>query len=281
MVQAKISPQPTPSCMTTTLIVGLQYPFYSYATVTDVQYCYSRLQNRLHPHTIHKVLLRHIDQQNVHVLGHAVAQAARGDSRMSAERAGARRVSRRSAGGSTPHSSLHCCAMTTTPFTPYWKPVGGPATGPPRDTYSWVFFVVAQIAGRHRPVAVVSSLGDNLFDETLQGYFLTAACQCTITIFTDRANHPAIRAELALAAAYYMRDGDHEYCQEPVELPELNCTKSQIALRRRPWDYTGIQEFPFIAACLLQGVGFDTREGVTCAACPELLGTVYRDTSIE
>jgi hypothetical protein len=68
---------------------------------------------------------------------------------------------------------------------------------------------VAQIAGRHRPVAVVSSLGDNLFDERLQGYFLTAASQRTITIFTDRANRPAIRAELALAAAYYMRDG-HE-----------------------------------------------------------------------
>ena len=42
-----------------------------------------------------------------------------------------------------------------------------------------------------------------------------------------------------------------------------------------------MREFPFIAACLLQGVAFDALEGVTHAARPEPLGTVYRDTSIE
>ena len=171
--------------------------------------------------------------------------------------------------------------MTSTPFKPYWKPVRAPVDEQLTGPYSWVFFVVAQIAGRHRPVAVVSSLGDNLLDETLQGYLLTAACQRIITIFTDRTNHPAIRAELALAAAYYTRDGDHEYHQEPVELPELNRRISQLALRRRPWDCTSVREFPFIAACLIQGVGFYAREGRTSAARPEPLGTVYRDTSIE
>lgn len=171
--------------------------------------------------------------------------------------------------------------MTSTPFKPYWEPVGGPVNPEQTDPYSWVFFVVAQIAGRHRPIAVVSSLGDNMLDETLQGYRLTAACQRIITIFTDRTNHPAIRAELALAAAYYTRDGNHEYRQEPVELPELNRKYCQLALRRRHWDCTSVWEFPFIAACLLQGVGFDAQEGFTSAAHPEPLGTVYRDTSIE
>jgi len=166
--------------------------------------------------------------------------------------------------------------MSSTPFTPYWK-----AVGPPADPYSWVFFVVAQIAGRHRPVAIVSSLGDNFQDETLQGCPLLAACHRTVTIFADQANHPTIRAELALAAGYYMRDGDREYRPEPVELPELNRVMAQPTLRgMRPW-YRGMQEFPFIMACLLQGVGFDTQKGVSRAAQPEPLSTVYRDTSIE
>ncbi len=109
--------------------------------------------------------------------------------------------------------------MTSTPFTPYWKHLGQQ----PVDPYSWVFFVVAQIAGRHRPVAVVSSLGDSSSEElTLQGYPLTAACQRVVTIFSDPTNHRAIRAELALAADYYMRDGDREYRPNPVELPELS-----------------------------------------------------------
>ena len=103
--------------------------------------------------------------------------------------------------------------MSSTPFAPHWKPVGSPA-----DPYSWVFFVVAQIAGRHRPVAVVSSLGDNSQDETLQGIPLTTACQRIVTIFADRSNHLAIRAELALATGYYLKDGKQEYFHEPVEL---------------------------------------------------------------
>ena len=78
-----------------------------------------------------------------------------------------------------------------------------------------------------------------------------------------------------------MRDGDREYRLEPVELPELYRVKSQPALREMlPW-YRGMQEFPFIAAYLLQGVGFDAQKGVSNAAQLEPLGTVYHDTSIE
>ncbi|KAI1412125.1 hypothetical protein F5Y13DRAFT_47659 [Hypoxylon sp. FL1857] len=162
-----------------------------------------------------------------------------------------------------------------TPFTPYWR-----ALEPPGGPSSWVFFVVAQIAGRHRPVAVVSSVSDEP-EESIMGYPLTACCRRIITIFGDPTNHLAIRAELALAVGYYVRDGDHEYLLEPMELPAYNRLISTTRERRRPWDRTSVREFPFIQACLLQGVGFDPQLGRTQRARPEPLATVYRDTSLE
>lgn len=166
--------------------------------------------------------------------------------------------------------------MTATPFTPYWRPVSAPA-GP----NSWVFFVVSRIAGRRRSVAVVSSVGDIEPEQSLQGYPLTACCRRVVTIFSDPANHTAIRAELNLAARHYVRDGGREHSLEPVELPEFSRTQSNTKDRTRPWDHTSVPEFPFIAACLLQGVAFDPQLGLTQPARPEPLGTVYRDTSIE
>ncbi len=110
--------------------------------------------------------------------------------------------------------------MTERPFIPYWKPLGHG----PNEPCSWVFFVVAQIAGRQRPVAVVSSMSVGPSeDETVQGYPLIAACQRIVTIFADSTNHRAIRAELALAEGFYIRDGGREYHPDPVEeLPELS-----------------------------------------------------------
>ncbi|KFY05267.1 hypothetical protein O988_00130 [Pseudogymnoascus sp. VKM F-3808] len=181
----------------------------------------------------------------------------------------------------------HCTsafqAMASPPFKPYWRPVAGPILGGPTDPYSWVFFVVSQIGGRHRPVAVVSSLTDNSNDMETQihGYALTAACHRIITIFSDKANHRAIRAELSLAAGYYVRDGTREYSPELVELPELNRRDFNPTDRRRDWYHAGVREFPFISACLLQGVAFNTQQCYAHPAFPEPLGTVYRDTSIE
>ncbi|RWA05968.1 hypothetical protein EKO27_g9138 [Xylaria grammica] len=166
--------------------------------------------------------------------------------------------------------------MTSASFTPYWK-----AVGLPEEPYSWVFFVVAKIAGRHRPLAVVTSIGGSSEEETLRGYPLTAACHRIVTIFADSANHIAIRAELALAATYYVRDDDREQWLDPVELPELDRTQAEFARRRRPWDCATASEFPFIAACLLQGVAFDAQGGDIRPARLEPLGTVYRDTSKE
>ncbi|OBT85729.1 hypothetical protein VE02_05221 [Pseudogymnoascus sp. 03VT05] len=162
--------------------------------------------------------------------------------------------------------------MAQAPFKPYWRPVAGPVSGGPTDPYSWAFFAVAQIGGRHRPVAVVS---------TLRGYPLTAACHRIVTIFSDQANHRAIRAELALASGYYVRDGNREYSPQLVELPDFNRRDGNPRLRRRSWYHTNVREFPFISACLLQGVAFDAQQELARPAFPEPLGTVYRDTSIE
>lgn len=163
----------------------------------------------------------------------------------------------------------------TTGFTPYWKP-----TGRPEGPNSWVFFAVAQIAGRHRPVAVVSSTGDSSEPaESLQGYPLAACCRRIVTIFSDPENHAAVSAELALAAAY--NGGKTSPLEVPVELPSLRRYGTPAPERWRPWDHDRVHEFPFIAACLLQGVAFDAPSGRTCRTLLEPLGTVYRDSSLE
>ncbi|KAI1282692.1 hypothetical protein F5Y07DRAFT_350634 [Xylaria sp. FL0933] len=160
-----------------------------------------------------------------------------------------------------------------TDFRPYWKP-----TGPTEGPNSWVFFAVAQIAGRHRPVAVVSSTGDNVEPaESLQGYPLTACCRRIVNVFSDAGNHAAIRAELALAADMY-HGGES---RPPVELPDLRRYGTPQPERWRPWDHDRVSEFPFIAACLLQSVAFDAQSGCTCRTLLEPLGTVYRDSSLE
>jgi hypothetical protein len=165
--------------------------------------------------------------------------------------------------------------IMATEFMPYWKP-----TGPPEGPNSWVFFAVAQIAGHHRPVAVVSSTGDNVEPaESLQGYPLTACCHRIITIFSDPENHAAVRAELALAATYY--GGESRPSKAPVELPDLRRYVAPSPERWRPWDHDRVPESPFIAACLLQGVGFDAQSGRTCRTLLEPLGTVYRDSSLD
>ncbi|KAI1109948.1 hypothetical protein F5Y14DRAFT_455530 [Nemania sp. NC0429] len=165
-----------------------------------------------------------------------------------------------------------------TGFTPYWKP-----TGPTEGPNSWVFFAVAHIAGRHRPVAVVSSTGDSSEPvESLQGYPLVACCRRAVTIFSDPENRAAVRAELALAHMYYQRgESRPSEVPDPVELPDLRRYRGPAPGRWRPWDHDRVHEFPFIAACLLQGVAFDPQSGRTCRTLPEPLGTVYRDSSLE
>ena len=173
------------------------------------------------------------------------------------------------------------------PFTPYWKLVG-----PTQDPYSWVFFVVASIASRSGlPVAVVSSVGDNLATESVQGPALLAVCHRILTIFGEPANHAAVRAELSLAEKFYTEDANGEEDDwmarsrvsilRTVELLDMDRRLSEIDLRRRPWDRDAVHAFPFITTCLMQGVGLDSKHWDVHAARPEPLGTVYRDSSGE
>ncbi|PVH75070.1 hypothetical protein DL98DRAFT_575225 [Cadophora sp. DSE1049] len=171
--------------------------------------------------------------------------------------------------------------MASTTFTPYWRQFGSL-----RNPYSFVFFVVAQVAGRRRPIAVVSSRGPAEPEDddglgSLQGFPLIAACKRVITIFSEKANRAAIKAELSLAAAYYMRDRE-EYRPELVELRENDAKdRHHTRVEIEPWDHVSVREFPFITACLLQGVAFDPQESFCVQVTPQPLGTVYRDTSIE
>lgn len=162
--------------------------------------------------------------------------------------------------------------MTETTFTPYWRRLGS-ATGP----NSWFFFVVAKVGGRHRPVAAVSSIG-GAEEESLHGTPLVGCCQRIVTILSDPANRTAIGSELALAAAYYARNGASP---EPVELPKLTRKHPGDPARWRPWDSSMVSPFPFITASLLQGVGFRPPGGRSAPNRPEPLATVYRDTDIE
>ncbi|KAI1112395.1 hypothetical protein F5Y14DRAFT_442618 [Nemania sp. NC0429] len=165
--------------------------------------------------------------------------------------------------------------MTDTSFVPYWRSLE-PPTGP----NSWIFFTVAQFAGCYQPVAAVSSVG-GLPDESLQGTPLTVCCRRIVTIFSDPANHTAIRGELALADTYYARGETRKDTLVPVELPELTRKHPFDPRRFRPWDRTTVVPFPFISASLLQGVAFDPRWGRGAPARLEPLATVYRDTDLE
>ncbi|KAH9216823.1 hypothetical protein DL95DRAFT_459922 [Leptodontidium sp. 2 PMI_412] len=142
--------------------------------------------------------------------------------------------------------------MSSTSFTPYWRHIREPT-----EPYSWVFFVVAKIAGHHRPVAIVSSPGISSDEETIRGSPLVAACHRIITIFRNKTAHVPSRTDRATG-------NNNSSSNSPKE----------------GLDHTVVREFPFISASLLQGVAFDAVEGLTLNAYPEPLGTVYRDTLI-
>ncbi|KAH7403675.1 hypothetical protein BKA64DRAFT_744234 [Cadophora sp. MPI-SDFR-AT-0126] len=161
--------------------------------------------------------------------------------------------------------------ITLTPFTPYWRLVQGPT-----EPYSWIFFVVAQIAGHHRPIAIVSSAGMPFDEDNLRGSPLVAACHRIITIFKNKSARIAIEGELALANKFYATNSDPP---APIELSQKTTTRMPL-LPREIWDRERMIEFPFITACLLQGVAFDPLAGLTWNAYLKPFGTVYRDTLV-
>ncbi|KAG4411273.1 hypothetical protein IFR04_015599 [Cadophora malorum] len=161
--------------------------------------------------------------------------------------------------------------ITSLPFKPYWRLIQGPT-----EPYSFIFYVVAKVADRHRPLAIVSCPGAPFDEENLRGSPLIAACHRTITIFKNKQARIAIEGELALASKFYTTDGNPP---APIELSQKTTTRMPLRHKKR-WDRENISEFPFIQACLLQGVAFDPLAGLTWNAYIEPFGTVYRDTLV-
>ena len=156
------------------------------------------------------------------------------------------------------------------PFKPYWRLIQGPT-----EPYSFIFYVVAKVAGRHRPLAILSCPGAPFDEDNLRGSPLVAACHRTITIFKNKSARVAIEGELALASKFYTANGNPP---APIELSQKTTTR--MPLRHKKWDRGRISEFPFIQACLLQGIAFDLLAGLTWNAYLEPFGTVYRDTLV-
>ncbi|KAK8062916.1 hypothetical protein PG997_015013, partial [Apiospora hydei] len=175
-------------------------------------------------------------------------------------------------------------------FQPYWQPLE-----PGRGPNSWIFFVLAKIDGRHRPLAAASSTGAWAEEESLHADRLVACLRRVVTVLSDPANRTAIGSEMALAASHLAAGHDEGGSDdnaghgpnlrrpEPVQLPELSRhTSGQTrGQRRRPWDRESVPLFPFITAALLLGVGTDPPPGYDGTNRPEPLATVYRDPDVE
>ncbi|KAK8037686.1 hypothetical protein PG991_001032 [Apiospora marii] len=174
--------------------------------------------------------------------------------------------------------------MADTDFQPYWQPLEHG-----RGPNSWIFYVLAKIDGRHRPLAAVSSTGSPGEEESLHADHLVACLGRVVTVLSDPANRTATGSEMAFASSYFVAGHDEGMLNlrrpEPVQLPELNRNKSYQdpyqAQRYRPWDRENVPPFPFITAALLLGVSSDLPPGYAGFNRPEPLATVYRDPDIE
>jgi hypothetical protein len=115
-------------------------------------------------------------------------------------------------------------------FTPHW--VEDPLHGP-KSPGIWILYIVTQIDGRHRPLAVVhrgEPSGLQLLFETVRGRDLIISCLRIIAIFSDPANRLAIQSEIAIATAFYQDSENLPLA--PVELleqPKVFCETWSIA----------------------------------------------------
>ncbi|KAE9371641.1 hypothetical protein N431DRAFT_508367 [Stipitochalara longipes BDJ] len=150
-------------------------------------------------------------------------------------------------------------------FTPHW--VEHPLHGP-EGPKAWIIFVVTQIGGRHRPLAVLHCGQPYMSpSDGLQGRHIIFLCLRIIAIFSDSTNRVAIQSEIAIAADFY-QDSDNLHLA-PIELLE----EPRPIL---PLEWT-TPEFPFVSTCLLLGVGYWGSSG---NSKPGPLGTVYRDNKL-
>lgn len=180
--------------------------------------------------------------------------------------------------------------MADPDFQPYWRPLEHG-----RGPNSWIFYVLAKIDGRHRPLAAVSSTGAWAEEESLHADRLVACLGRIVTVLSDPANRTAIGNEMALAASYFAAGDDEGVSDdnagqgrnlrrpEPVQLPELDRHRSSQsgAERQRPWDRESVPPFPFITAALLLGVSSEPPPGYAGFNRPEPPTTVFRDPDVE
>ncbi|KAI1120212.1 hypothetical protein F5Y10DRAFT_290186 [Nemania abortiva] len=117
----------------------------------------------------------------------------------------------------------------------------------PTGPSSWTFYIVSEIAGQHRPLAVVQRYNDDDADDNddgLDGQRLVALVRRILTILCDPVNRVAIESERALAVDFFCEYRTHE--DEESSLPSS------------AYDGMSTSAFPFISTCLLLGVSEDT-----------------------
>ncbi|KAI0543938.1 hypothetical protein F4679DRAFT_566891 [Xylaria curta] len=154
------------------------------------------------------------------------------------------------------------------PIPPCWIP--HPFTTP-HGPKSWVFYVVADISGCHRPMAI-ATIPEADFDN-MSPAALLLACLHIVSILSDPANKLAITSELSVAADFY-RDGQ-DSPSPAYELPN-NSQEILRSLSRASSQEPGVPEFPFISTCLLIAGGLASGNGPPAA---KPLGTMFRDVN--
>ncbi|KAI0400632.1 hypothetical protein F4802DRAFT_584000 [Xylaria palmicola] len=151
------------------------------------------------------------------------------------------------------------------PVPPCWirHPFGGS-----QAPESFVIYIVAEIAGRHRPLAVEAFVQEEI--DTCQPSEVVACCRDIARLLSDPANKLAIAAETSLAAEFY-----HDDAQNPSvplqELPILNFWGLPKGWGSSSTDSGRPLEFPFISTVVRLAAGAKLT-GHT----PMPLGTVFR-----
>ncbi|CAK7198606.1 hypothetical protein SEUCBS139899_001270 [Sporothrix eucalyptigena] len=150
----------------------------------------------------------------------------------------------------------------------------------PRDPKSFAVFVVANVGGRYRQLAVVRyGLPSQQPDTFLRGTDAVCLCLRVVLVFSHPANRIAIEGELALAADAYTRGG----LSPPVVVLEKDFMGNiGYSHRSRSWSPVPwppapwLREFPFIGLALQLAATYEQAlHKFNSCMYAEPLGLVY------